>query len=152
MGSSTRGYNYLNSFGVVENIINLATRSPVYSIRATAFYSLGQLATIPIAADDLSRKGWLCTHHNRHEYWPIIKEEYEESIPLNQCSVSTSDDIASLDNPFTYDFENIDEDQVDHAESQDFLRSPICSSGKYFIETSNSPCHILNFSIHYFQR
>lgn len=49
---------------------------------------------------------------------------------MNQCSVSTSDDIASLDNPFMYDFENIDEDQIDNATSQDFLKSPVCSPGK----------------------
>ncbi|XP_018577043.1 rapamycin-insensitive companion of mTOR isoform X2 [Anoplophora glabripennis] len=141
LGSSTRGYNYLNSFGVVENIINLATKSPVYSIRATAFYTLGQLATIPIAADDLSRKGWLCTRHNRHEYWPIIREEYEEGVPLNQCSVSTSDDIASLDNPFTYDFENIDEDQVDNIEARDFLRSPVCSPDNRRVRQSTLPAN-----------
>ncbi|KAJ8944879.1 hypothetical protein NQ318_020935, partial [Aromia moschata] len=127
MGSSNRGHNYLNSFGVIDNIINLATRSPVYSIRATAFFALGQLATTPLGANDLSRKGWLCTRHNRHEYWPIIKEDHEESIYLNNCSMSTSDDVTSLDNPFAYDFENIDEDGVEQNESQDFLRSPICS-------------------------
>lgn len=73
--------------------------------------------------------GWLCTRHNRHEYWPIVKEEYEEGMPLNQCSVSTSEDIASLDNPFTYEFENIDEDDGE----RELLRSPVCSPGEFVV-------------------
>ncbi|KAJ8979985.1 hypothetical protein NQ317_016648 [Molorchus minor] len=126
IGSSNRGYNYLNSFEVIDNIIYHTIRSPVYSIRATAFYALGHFATIPLGADDLSRKGWLCTRHNRHEHWPIIKEDYDENMYLNNTSsMSTSDDVASLD--ATYDFENIHEVEVEHDESPDILRTPICS-------------------------
>nr|XP_023027367.1 rapamycin-insensitive companion of mTOR [Leptinotarsa decemlineata] len=132
MGSSNRGYDYLTSFGVIDNIVLLATKSPVYSIRATAFYAMGLLGTTPLGADDLSRKGWLCTRHDRHDNWPIIREDISEGQYGNISSRSTLEDIISLDNPFTGEFENVDDDdddgddEIDLRERQDFIRSP-CS-------------------------
>ncbi|KAG5892424.1 Rapamycin-insensitive companion of mTOR [Gonioctena quinquepunctata] len=126
MGSSNRGYDYLTSFGVIDKIVLLATNSPIYSIRATAFYALGLLGTLPSGADDLSRKGWFCTRHDRHDNWPIIKEEIHEGYSGNNPSMSTSEDVISLDNPFLGEFENVDDDEEESGERQDFMRSP-CS-------------------------
>lgn len=48
LGSSNRGYEHLMSYEVLDNILILVTKASVYSIRATAFYALGLLATTPI--------------------------------------------------------------------------------------------------------
>ncbi|CAH1957732.1 unnamed protein product [Acanthoscelides obtectus] len=141
LGTSNRGFEYLTSYGIVDNIILLAKKCPVYSIRATAFYALGLLGTTPIGADELSRKGWLCTRHDRHDYWPIIKEEIQDSFYTNS-SVSTSEDVISLDNPFVGEFENLeddDDDDVDPEESQDAVSSPIYSPESRKLRQSTLP-------------
>lgn len=46
-GSSNHGYEYLTLYEVVDHILILVVKAPVYSIRATAFYALSLLATIP---------------------------------------------------------------------------------------------------------
>lgn len=50
MGTSNRGFDYLTNFGIVEIIIGFAKYSPVYSIRATAFYVLGLLGVYKLKA------------------------------------------------------------------------------------------------------
>lgn len=47
----------------------------IFSIRATAYFSLGLVATTRPGADCLFRLGWVCTRHDRHEKWPIIEDE-----------------------------------------------------------------------------
>ncbi|XP_056646449.1 rapamycin-insensitive companion of mTOR [Diorhabda sublineata] len=122
MGTSNRGYDYLTNFGVIDIITGFAKWSPVYSVRATAFYVLGLLGTTPLGASDLSRKGWLCTRHDRHDNWPIIREEMEDWYPVRNPSESTSEDVISY--PFAREFEIVHEDEDFPDEIHDFLRSP----------------------------
>lgn len=85
--------------------------------------------TTPAGADDLSRKGWLCTRHDRHDNWPIIHEEMEDWFYGRNPSVSTSEDIISWNSPLMRENDFIPEDEDCPEERQDFLRSPT-SSGK----------------------
>ncbi|XP_050502878.1 rapamycin-insensitive companion of mTOR [Diabrotica virgifera virgifera] len=130
MGTSNRGYDYLTNFGVVDLIVGFAKWSPVYSVRATAFYVLGLLATTPLGADDLNRKRWLCTRHDRHENWPVIREEAEDWFYGRNPSASTSEDVISFGSPFVKEFEMVPEDEDYPDERQDFLRSPSSPEGR----------------------
>jgi len=53
LGSSTYGSEFLSSRNILPMMVNLAETSVVYSIRATAFYCLGLVATTKIGADSL---------------------------------------------------------------------------------------------------
>ncbi|CAH0555004.1 unnamed protein product [Brassicogethes aeneus] len=110
LATSNAGLIDINSKGVIDAIIDLAQSCPVYSIRATAFFSLGIVATTKMGADQLFQKGWICTRHHRHDFWPIIEDEIE-SIVRRHHNISMSEEGSiSMDNPFTYEFESIDED------------------------------------------
>lgn len=47
-------------------MVHLAQNSLVFSIRATAYYALGLIATTRAGADHLFKLDWVCTRHDRH--------------------------------------------------------------------------------------
>ncbi|XP_017771831.1 PREDICTED: rapamycin-insensitive companion of mTOR isoform X1 [Nicrophorus vespilloides] len=116
LGSSVRGVEFLNSKNSLAGIVNLAKNCQVYSIRATALYALGLIATTKLGADSLFKLGWVCTRHDRHDRWPIIEEEnWGEDVP--DCSAtnrptSESDrsDLAFSSEMFIADMDSSDTD------------------------------------------
>jgi len=60
--------------GVISSIINIAETCPVLTIRATAYFALGLVATTRPGAMALGEKGWACVRHGRGEPWPIAPE------------------------------------------------------------------------------
>lgn len=88
-------------------MVQLAQTCPVYSIRATAFYCLGLVATTRLGADCLFKLGWVCTRHDRHDKWPIIEEENWEDERLDDQPRSThigsDSERTSSDHPFIGD-------------------------------------------------
>ncbi|XP_066994227.2 rapamycin-insensitive companion of mTOR [Anabrus simplex] len=77
IGTSPAGVTLLAEEGVFSAVTRVAESSPVYSLRGTAFYVLGLLATTFQGANELAKTGWLCVRHNRHERWPVIEPEVE---------------------------------------------------------------------------
>ncbi|CAG9860535.1 unnamed protein product [Phyllotreta striolata] len=136
MGTSNRGFDYLTNYGIVDSIIGFAKYSPVYSIRAASFYVLGLLGTTLVGADDLSRKGWLSTRHDRHDNWPIIHEEIEDWCCGRNPSVSTSEDVISWSSPLMKEGDLAPDEEDDSEERQDFLRSPASSVDRRIRQTT----------------
>ncbi|XP_045534255.1 rapamycin-insensitive companion of mTOR [Papilio machaon] len=58
-----------------HHVVRLAKYSPVYSVRATAFYVLGLFGSTFEGANLLSDLGWICVRHTRHDQFPIIPDE-----------------------------------------------------------------------------
>lgn len=79
ISTSSTGLEWLASEGVIHSLITIAQNSPVYSIRATAFYSIGLVATTAAGADLLSVLGWMSVRHHRHERWPVIYQNLHPS-------------------------------------------------------------------------
>ncbi|GJQ71662.1 rictor [Trypoxylus dichotomus] len=75
LGSSSMGSDLLSTRNALVTMVHLAENCDVYSIRATAFYSLGLVASTKNGADSLFKLHWVCTRHDRHDRWPIIEEE-----------------------------------------------------------------------------
>ncbi|XP_068630282.1 rapamycin-insensitive companion of mTOR [Battus philenor] len=71
--------NNLLEESVPVHIVRLAKYSPVYSVRATAFYVLGLFGSTYEGANLLADLGWICVRHTRHDQFPIIPDE---SYPL----------------------------------------------------------------------
>ncbi|KAJ9598512.1 hypothetical protein L9F63_010802, partial [Diploptera punctata] len=90
IGTSALGTSYLIENGIINAIVQLAQNYPIYSIRATAFYALGLLATTFEGANHLNKLGWLCVRHHRQDRWPVIEEESSEPEQTN--------DLYDLDN------------------------------------------------------
>lgn len=107
-GSSTKGAELLNSRGAIAATVSLAQTSAVFAVRATAYYSLGLLATTRTGADCLFKLGWVCTRHDRHDRWPIIEEEnWEEGKMedgLHGLQIGSDSERTSSDQPFVGDF------------------------------------------------
>jgi rapamycin-insensitive companion of mTOR len=63
VGTSPLGISLLAEHGVVLAVLQLAQHCPVYSVRGTAFYTLGLVATTLEGANLLNRAGYmlLCT-------------------------------------------------------------------------------------------
>lgn len=78
-GSTNEGLHYLLIHNCLPLIVSLAQNCQVFSLRATAYYVLGLIATTQQGADELFKLGWFCTRHNRHIAWPIIEEEAWET-------------------------------------------------------------------------
>lgn len=55
--SSPKGVELLNAKGVLACLVRLALHCQVYSVRATAFFALGLVATTKIGADSLFKLG-----------------------------------------------------------------------------------------------
>lgn len=57
ISTSTSGLDWMANEGVLHSLTMIAQSCPVYSIRATAFYSIGLVATTAAGADLLSLMG-----------------------------------------------------------------------------------------------
>ncbi|XP_046960135.1 rapamycin-insensitive companion of mTOR [Vanessa cardui] len=70
--------NLSNGFledAVPVHIVRLAKYSPVYSVRATAFYVLALIGSTYDGANLLADLGWFCVRHTRHDQFPVIPDE-----------------------------------------------------------------------------
>ncbi|XP_063227632.1 rapamycin-insensitive companion of mTOR [Bacillus rossius redtenbacheri] len=97
-GSAPAGVALLAEEGVVAAVVRLAETCPVYSVRGTALYVLGLLATTRQGADELQHAGWLCVRHNRHDRWPVIEDKpcAEDAEGKEESSFGTEADNLSL--------------------------------------------------------
>lgn len=75
VATSTHGTQKLIDDGFFKAVIDLAESCAVYSIRGTAVYVLGLMATTYRAANELFSLGWACVRHDRHDRWPVVEEE-----------------------------------------------------------------------------
>ncbi|CAI9743243.1 rapamycin-insensitive companion of mTOR [Octopus vulgaris] len=78
IGMSTYGIVWLKEEGLVTEIIRLAEECGVFSVRGTAFYTLGLLASTRQGANILAQYGWESTWRNRSDKWPIV--EHHEPV------------------------------------------------------------------------
>ncbi|KAL0840448.1 hypothetical protein ABMA28_015699 [Loxostege sticticalis] len=126
--------NYLED-SVPVHIVRLAKYSPVYSVRATAFYVLGLIGSTYDGANVLAELGWLCVRHTRHDQFPVIPEEF---YPAVYDSSGNQYFVTSPDRRFNYDAdisEHSDHTDQSTAESlhSDFTK-PLNKVGTILIE------------------
>ena len=67
----------LEQRGALAALVNLAETCPVVSLRGTAYYALGLVATTRPGAVALGQKGWATVRHQRGEAWPIATDWLE---------------------------------------------------------------------------
>ncbi|XP_069677672.1 rapamycin-insensitive companion of mTOR isoform X2 [Periplaneta americana] len=77
IATSPLGVGLLIEHGIVQAMLHLVQTCSVYSVRGTAFYVLGLVATTFEGANHLTKSGWLCVRHNRHDRWPVIEDDVE---------------------------------------------------------------------------
>ncbi|XP_061377778.1 rapamycin-insensitive companion of mTOR [Danaus plexippus] len=84
--------NLSNGFledSIPVHIVRLAKYSPVYAVRATAFYVLGLIGSTFDGANLLQELGWLCVRHTRHDRFPVIPDEnYTQMVDPSDTSLS----------------------------------------------------------------
>lgn len=121
--TTNRGFTYLNSFGFVGSMIQLATDCSVYAVRSIAYYALGLVATTSVGADELCLNGWLATRHNRHEHWPVIQEELMDTFYLSYFTATLWDEPNFTENPLLgeHDETQDDEDEITLSEGDEKL-------------------------------
>nr|CAD7581748.1 unnamed protein product [Timema californicum] len=82
------GVKLLAEEGIIVATVQLAETCPVYCVRGTALYVLALMGTTRHGATELSRAGWLCVRHHRHDRWPVIEQEstedYEGSLAASE--------------------------------------------------------------------
>ena len=61
IGCTERGVKYLISLNAVDNMIEIAEKSPVLSLRGTAFQAVSLLARTNLGKAELSKRGWACS-------------------------------------------------------------------------------------------
>jgi len=101
VASSNIGAEELEKEGVISLLINLAESCPLLSIKGTAFYALGLVATTRTGSSYLGHRGWATVRHARTDTWPITYEwlgasDYlfpysAETIRMNQESPAPSE-------------------------------------------------------------
>ncbi|KAK7099628.1 rapamycin-insensitive companion of mTOR-like [Littorina saxatilis] len=74
VGSSSYGVSLLEEENMVPELIRLAEECGVFSIRGTAFYVLGLVASTRHGAQILAKYGWESQCHTRKEHWPVLDE------------------------------------------------------------------------------
>ncbi|KAI4461162.1 cytosolic regulator pianissimo [Holotrichia oblita] len=110
LGSSSMGSDLLSTRNALALMVHLAENCDVYSVRATAFYSLGLVASTKNGADSLFKLHWVCTRHDRHDRWPIIEEENweDENILEHTLNPTISSDSEKSSDRFIVYIEETD--------------------------------------------
>ena len=79
MSSSSIGAKWVDRQGGVAALINIAERCDVYSLRGTAFYSLGLIATNKYGCQLLSSYGWCSLRYGRNEQLPVTDDWFQST-------------------------------------------------------------------------
>jgi rapamycin-insensitive companion of mTOR len=66
IATSPLGVSLLAEYGVIHAVLRLAQHCPIYSVRGTAFYSLGLVATTFEGANLLNKAGYMLLHTGLH--------------------------------------------------------------------------------------
>ncbi|XP_041359986.1 rapamycin-insensitive companion of mTOR-like [Gigantopelta aegis] len=74
LGISVEGVTYLDKERLIPEFIRLAEECGVFSIRGTAFYVLGLLASTRKGTEILARYGWESMCRTREDLWPVMDE------------------------------------------------------------------------------
>ncbi|XP_052097251.1 rapamycin-insensitive companion of mTOR-like [Mytilus californianus] len=77
IGTSTWGIQWLEEECLLPEIIKLAEECGVFSLRGTAFYVLGLLASTREGAQLLSELGYESCWRTREEMWPVVEDKTE---------------------------------------------------------------------------
>lgn len=92
-GSSERGILYLQKLGIITTIVETAEKSPVLSLRGTAFQSLCLLASTNAGRKELLKYGWNCSQtnialpvHSEKIFW--LDNDDSFATFSNKCSVA----------------------------------------------------------------
>ncbi|CAG5039959.1 unnamed protein product [Parnassius apollo] len=108
---------------VLVNIVGLAKYSPVYSVRATAFYVLGLIGSTYEGANLLADLGWLCVRHTRQDQFPIIPDEtypplYTPTKNLNYYITSPERRYNAFDMDLSEHSDHTDQSTVESVHSE----------------------------------
>ncbi len=71
---SHEGACFVDREGGIESLIRIADSSPVLSLKATAFYALGLVATTRYGCHVLASKGWCTLKYGRDDPWPVLED------------------------------------------------------------------------------
>ena len=83
VAASPAAATLLEQRGALAALVNLAETCPLVSLRGTAYYALGLVATTRPGAVALGQKGWATVRHQRGEAWPIATDWLEAAeVPL----------------------------------------------------------------------
>ena len=77
VAASPAAATLLEQRGALAALVNLAETCPVVSLRGTAYYALGLVATTRPGAVALGQRGWATVRHQRGEAWPIATDWLE---------------------------------------------------------------------------
>ncbi|KAK3090902.1 hypothetical protein FSP39_015586 [Pinctada imbricata] len=77
IGTSTWGVNWLEEKDLLPEVIKLAEECGVFSVRGTAFFVLGLLASTREGAEYLNQLGWESCWHTREDRWPVVENRSE---------------------------------------------------------------------------
>ncbi|KAK3609904.1 hypothetical protein CHS0354_036667 [Potamilus streckersoni] len=93
IGTSSWGISWLQELKIVPEIIRLAEESGVFSVRGTAFFVLGLLASTREGAEALTQYGWESCWKSRTDPWPVVEDrtvllEAAETTPVSETSFS----------------------------------------------------------------
>lgn len=117
VATSVSGLSLLSEEGVVQAIVKIAETCEVYSIRGTAVYVLGLIATTFHGANELRKAGWLTVRHDRHDRWPVIEEQIDVG---DLCSSSEADSVSTSSSAVDMDCQKnffIDDDEISEDEA-----------------------------------
>ncbi|KAL3868472.1 hypothetical protein ACJMK2_041273 [Sinanodonta woodiana] len=104
IGTSSWGISWLQELKIVPEIIRLAEESGVFSVRGTAFFVLGLLASTREGAEALTRYGWESCWKSRTDPWPVVEDktvllEAAETTPVSEASFSMHYSNSRLESP-----------------------------------------------------
>ncbi|KAL7836094.1 hypothetical protein AOLI_G00273780 [Acnodon oligacanthus] len=97
IGSSNWGVNLLQEENIIPDIITLAQRCEVLSIRGVCVYVLGVISRTRQGSEVLKVLGWDSVRHGRRQQWPVV-EEMEARLPGELSSIPSTLSLNSESN------------------------------------------------------
>ena len=83
---SARGAAWVDARGGVTALVDLAEKCTVFSLKATAFYAIGLVATTRVGCKALAARGWYSLRHGRDERWPVLEDWFRSSSASHPVS------------------------------------------------------------------
>ena len=80
ISSTSIGAKWVDNLGGIAAIINFAEKCDVYSLRGSAFYALGLVATNKYGCQLLSSYGWCTLRYGRNEQSPIMEDWLQSNL------------------------------------------------------------------------
>ncbi|KAG4089215.1 hypothetical protein H8356DRAFT_1280404 [Neocallimastix lanati (nom. inval.)] len=158
-GSSKSGITFLLEEDIIKNIIEIAEKSKVLTLKGTSFYIIGMISKTSTGAEKLEEYGWkspylpfgnlngICVPNHSSQFLNILPWKYKrmfDNLKIENRYAFKNDDELSIKSESIIENENKDNNQLDNISEEKNMKDGEISKSNYLTNNTSNNMEQIN--------